>query len=272
MQIADPFGFFMEGTNGGGVLLVHGLTGAPAEMRLVARQLHRKGYSVYAPLLAGHGNDAQTLRKTSWQDWLVSVQHAADRLAGCTSEVFAAGICVGGKLAMFAAHQRPGMIKAVAIYSPCFRYDGWNVPFYYPLLSPHIGWLARVPFLDRLNFSETSALGIKDARMRRMMETMSGEGIIAKFPGKGLVEMYRLGRALKRELPKMRTPTLILHAKEDDLSSPSHASYISSHIGAPNELRWIDDSYHMIHLDRQHRYVADFTADFFEANNASNRF
>jgi carboxylesterase len=68
----------------------------------------------------------------------------------------------------------------------------------------------------------------------------------------------------------MLTPTLILHSREDDLSSPAHASYISHHIGAPNELRWIDDSYHMIHLDRQHRQVADLTADYFGTSHASN--
>jgi carboxylesterase len=269
MQITDRLGYFMEGTNGMGVLLVHGLTGAPAEMRLVARQLNRKGYSVYVPLLAGHGSDAATLRKTSWRDWLASVHQAADQLAEHTRTMFAAGICVGGKLALFAAHQRPGTFNAVAIYSPCFLYDGWNVPFYYPLLSRHINWLSRIPFLDRLNFSETSSLGIKDERMRRMMENMSGEGVIEKFPGKGLVEMYRLGNALKDELPNMRTPTLILHAREDDLSSPDHARYITDHIGAPNELHWIEDSYHMIHVDRQHKYVADATAGYFEANNVS---
>ncbi|UXN58338.1 alpha/beta hydrolase [Phyllobacterium zundukense] len=269
MQIADPFGYFMEGTNGKGVLLVHGLTGAPAEMRLVARQLNRRGYTVYVPLLAGHGGDVRKLRGTRWQDWLESVEQAVEQLTAYTSEMFAAGICVGGKLALLAAHEQPGMLKAVAIYSPCFLYDGWNVPFYYPLLSRNITWLAHVPFLDRLNFSETSALGVKDQRMRRMMESMSREGILEKFPGKGLVEMYRLGRALKHELPHMLTPTLILHSREDDLSSPVHARYISDHIGAPNELRWIDDSYHMIHLDRQHRQVADLTADYFGVGHAS---
>ncbi|MFT4184711.1 MAG: alpha/beta fold hydrolase [Rhizobium sp.] len=265
---ADGLSFFMEGTNGKGVLLVHGLTGAPAEMKLVARHLNRKGYSVHAPLLAGHGIDEGTLRRSRWEDWLESVVQAAEFLAGRTQEVFAAGICVGGKLSMLAAETRPETIHAVAIYSPCFHYDGWDVPFYYPLLSSQIGWLSRIPFLDRLNFRETASLGIKDERMRRLVGGMAGEGILEKFPGRGLVEMHRLGKALRGRLPQMRTPTLILHAEDDDLSSPRHARYISDHIGGPHELRWIKDSYHMIHVDRQHRQVADFTADFFEASHA----
>ncbi|MEZ2132754.1 MULTISPECIES: alpha/beta hydrolase [unclassified Sinorhizobium] len=266
---SEGLSFFLEGDNGKGVLLVHGLTGAPAEMKLVARQLHRRGYSVYAPLLAGHGEDIRTLRRSHWQDWLESVLLASELLAGRTEHVFAAGICVGGKLSMLAANCRPELITAVAIYSPCFHYDGWDVPFHYTLLASQIGWLSRVPFLDRLNFSETPSLGIKDERMRRMIEGMAGNGILEKFPGKGLVEMHRLGKTLRDRLPQIRTPTLILHAEDDDLSSPKHARYISDHIGGPHELIWIKDSYHMIHVDRQHRQVADFTADFFEASHAT---
>ncbi len=266
---ADELSFFMEGSNGKGVLLVHGLTGAPAEMKLVARHLNRRGYSVYAPLLAGHGVDVKTLRGSRWQDWLESVVEASAQLASRTQEVFAAGICVGGKLAMLAAEQQPGKIGAVAIYSPCFSYDGWDVPFYYPLLASQIGWLSRVPFLDRLSFSETASLGIKDERMRRLIEGMASEGVLERFPGKGLVEMHRLGKTLRGKLPDMQTPTLILHAEDDDLASPKHARYISDHIGSPHELKWIKDSYHMIHVDRQHRQVADFTADFFEARHVA---
>ncbi|WFU01532.1 alpha/beta fold hydrolase [Rhizobium sp. CB3171] len=266
---SEELSFFLEGNNGKGVLLIHGLTGAPAEMKLVARQLNRRGFSVHAPLLAGHGEDVRALRLSHWEDWLDSVVQAAEFMARRTQHIFAAGICVGGKLSMLAANSRPDLIKAVAIYSPCFHYDGWDVPRHYTLLSPHIGWLSRIPFLDRLNFKENSSLGIKDERLRRMVEAMAGEGMLEKFPGRGIVEMHRLGKTLRGVLPDIRVPTLILHAEEDDLSNPRHARYISEHIGGPHELKWIKDSYHMIHVDRQHRQVAEFTADFFEASHAS---
>ena len=102
-----------------------------------------------------------------------------------------------------------------------------------------------------------------------MMEVMGAEGVLDRFPGTGMAEMHRLGRALKKQLPHIRTPTLILHAREDDLSAPRNACYIRRHIGAPSELRWVDDSYHMIHIDRQYRQVADCTADYFEAGHAA---
>lgn len=267
----DEMSFFLKGANGKGILLIHGLTGAPAEMRLVARHLHRRGYSVYAPLLAGHGADVDTFRRSRWEDWLESVQEGAELLQARADAVFAAGICVGGKLAMMAADRTPDKLQAVAIYSPCFGYDGWNVPISYQLLSPHVGWLSHVPFLDRLNFRETPSLGIKDDRLRQKIGAMVSEGVLESFPGRGIVEMRRLGNALKDRLPHLQTPTLILHAVEDDLSNPRNARHIAAHIGGPHELRWIKDSYHMIHVDRHHKEVAEYTAEFFEAPHAPAR-
>ena len=144
--------------------------------------------------------------------------------------------------------------------------------FIFPCLRASSGHCRGIPFLDRLTFAELPSLGIKDPRRRQMMELMSAEGVLDRFPGKGMAEMHRLSGALKKQLPHMRTPTLILHAREDDLSAPRNASYIHSHIGAPSELRWVDDSYHMIHIDRQYRQVADTTADYFEAGHAPGRY
>lgn len=264
----NPLSFYEEGRNGRGVLLIHGLTGAPAEMRLVARQFTKRGYSVYAPLLAGHGQNAAALRRSRWQDWLESVEEAASDLAERTDGVFTAGICAGGQLGLLAAGRQPLLIRASALYSPCFHYDGWNIRPYYAFMSRQIRWLAKIPFLDRLSFRETESLGIKDERIRRLVATMGSQGMLDSFPGRGLVEMGRMGEVLKQRLADLHTPTVIIHSEEDDVSSPSNARYIADHLGGVNQLHWLKDSYHMIHMDRQHRHVADLTADFFETYDA----
>ena len=253
--------FFYEGWNGKGVLLIHGLTGVPAEMKWVGRALHKKGYSVYAPLLAGHGIDEATLIKTRWQDWLDSTLDAAVDFRTKVDHMFSAGICVGGKLGMLAAKEQPGLLDAVALYSACFRYDGWNVPFHYKLMSYLPLWTANVPWFKDIQFAETPSIGIKDERLRKAMQRLSGEGVLDDFPVPALKEMLSLSKHMKKTLPTMTTPTLILHASEDDLSNPRHARYIDRHIGAP---RWLEDSYHMIHVDREHDKVADMTAEYFE--------
>lgn len=269
MMLNDPYSFHLEGTNGKGVLLIHGLTGIPAEMKFIARALNRKGYSIYAPLLAGHGIDRETLARTTWQDWLDGVVKAAEAFSTKVDALYTAGICVGGKLGMMAARRLPGTVKATAIYSPCFRYDGWNVPWYYKLAPVALPVMLKFPWWRSKTYSETESLGIKDERLRNFMEGAEAEGVIDEFPALSLLQMYRLGEAMKRDLPGMKTPALILHALEDDLSSPKNAQTIARHIGAPHDLHWIDDSYHMIHVDRQHPQVADLTAKFFARNHGN---
>ena len=258
--------FFHEGDNGKGVMLIHGLTGVPAEMKLVARALNRKGYTVYAPLLAGHGVDAATLIKTHWQDWLESVLNAGEYLRTHVNTMYSAGICVGGKLGMLAAKEQPGLFDATAIYSTCFRYDGWNVPQHYKWLSHLPLWTAKIPVFKDIRFAETPSIGIKDERLRKAMQRLSTEGVIDDFPVPSLKEMLALSKEMKKRLPTLTTPSLILHAREDDLSHPRNAEYLAKNIGAPHELHYLDDSYHMIHVDREYEKVADLTAAFFEKN------
>ncbi len=256
--------FRMEGTNGKGVLLIHGLTGVPAEMKWVGKALNKKGYTVYAPLLAGHGVDEATLIKTGWRDWLDSVLVAANDFRPNVDALFSAGICVGGKLGMMAAKEQPDLFKANALYSACFRYDGWNVPFHYKVLSYLPLWTAQIPFFKDIQFAETPSIGIKDERLRKAMQRLSTEGVLDDFPVPALKEMLSLSKAFKKSLPQMSTPAVIMHAREDDLSHPRHSIYIDKHMAAPHELHWLEDSYHMIHVDREHEKVADLTAAYFE--------
>ena len=60
MPAADR-SFRIDGASGKGALIIHGLTGAPAEMKFLAKNLVRAGYTVAAPQLAGHCADRKAL-------------------------------------------------------------------------------------------------------------------------------------------------------------------------------------------------------------------
>ena len=53
MSTMQDLSYFLPG-NKNGVLLIHGLTGTPNEMRILANGLHKAGFTVYAIQLAGH--------------------------------------------------------------------------------------------------------------------------------------------------------------------------------------------------------------------------
>lgn len=53
----DPAPFILTGGDDG-ILLIHGFTGSPAEMRPLGCYLHERGLTVSAPLLPDHGTTA----------------------------------------------------------------------------------------------------------------------------------------------------------------------------------------------------------------------
>lgn len=249
------------------MLLVHGLTGAPAEMKFVAKRLHDAGYTIYAPTLAGHGRDEHALLATRFEDWVESLRAALDRFGSHVTEIHAAGICVGGGLALYLAHLEPQRVKSVVIYSATLNYDGWASPHYYKLAPWGVPLISRLPLLRRMAFNEAEPFGVKSERLRKLMMTGGGiEGTLPRFPLRALNQNYRLNRNLKQILPQMTTPTLLIHATEDDVSHPRNARRIQALHGGRCDVVMLEDSYHMLHVDQERRQVADLTARFFEGH------
>ena len=250
-----------------GVLLLHGLTGAPGEMRLVGRRLCRAGFTTQTPLLAGHGAGQASLLRSTWRDWLSSARDAYLRLAAQVDDVYVAGICVGGALGLALCAEYPE-IRGAAVYSMTFEYDGWNMPRW-ATAAPLIQLVANLPLVRRVTFEEPYPYGLKDLRLRDLASRAPAtpvEGALDRMPLGSLYQMYRLGRHVERVAPDISTPTLIVHAEEDDMSHPRNAERLRKALGGSTEVLSLDDSYHMVHVDRQHALVAQRTATFFGAS------
>jgi carboxylesterase len=257
--------FYLPSSEEKGVLLVHGLTGAPSEMRFVGKHLNKMGFSVYAPTLAGHCLDEAALLATTYEDWVESLRLALVDLKSRVRTVSAAGICVGGTLALHLAHQEKGQIDKVAIYAAALNYDGWNQPLWSRAARIFKDVLIRLPAVRRARFQEAHPFGVKDDRIRKIITASleSQEGGLPYFPASALYQNYRLNDVLEKELPDITVPTLLLHAKEDDISHPRNSYAIQKKHGGECKVELLEDSYHLIHVDRERHKVAQMTGDFF---------
>jgi carboxylesterase len=265
-QIRD-FRFRLDAQSGKAVMLIHGLTGAPGEMKFLARRLYKRGLSVAAPLLAGHGLDEAHLLRTDWRDWRDSLRKPLEELRADHDEVYVAGICVGGALGLALAAEEP-RIKAAAVYSMTYRYDGWNMRHWYSPLAPFIEPFAGLPLIRRLSFEEPYPFGLKDERLRDGMTATQGAvipGALDRLPLGAMAQMYRLARRLDEIGSRIRLPTLLIHARDDDMAHPRNSERLQKALGGPTQLHLLEDCYHMVHVDLQRDLVADLTADFFGA-------
>ncbi|KRE87675.1 alpha/beta hydrolase [Rhodanobacter sp. Soil772] len=265
--------FFFEGGRSG-VLLIHGLTGTPMEMRLLGKGLNRAGFTVHGMQLAGHCGDVDDLLATGWRDWYASVEQAADAMLGKVDQLFVGGLSMGALLALKLAADRPRQIAGVGVYGATFRYDGWSIP---PLarLSFLLPLLKKFGIGRTRSFMEQPPYGIRDERLRAQVSTamLSGDSAAAGLPGNpwySLAEMYGLAASVRRQLRQVTSPCLVAHASDDDVASLKNAELVMREVNAPAELLLLDDSYHMITIDKERRTLIDRSAAFFDSIVASN--
>ncbi len=67
---------------------------------------------------------------------------------------------------------------------------------------------------------------------------------------------------MRRRLGEIKQPTTIIHPREDDQSDIKNAFTLQRKLGGMVEMTVLDDSYHMVTLDRQRSVVVDRTVDF----------
>jgi carboxylesterase len=253
-----------------GVLLVHGLAGNPAEVRFAAGGLARLGYTVSCPTLAGHGGSTADLEASTWQDWYKSCSDALDELRLTCDTVYVGGLSTGAILGLMLAARRPDDVQGTLLYSPTLWLSGWGIPWYSRLFP-----LVRFrKFASLFSFSDRAPHGIKDARIRDFIMKAMNAGDTAhagllKTPGIAVLEHRRLVDAIKPLLGKIMQPTLILHPREDDLAGIDNSFYLQKKLGGSIEMVVLEDSYHMITIDRQRHVVVERTGQFIAAMGAA---
>lgn len=254
-----------------GVLLAHGITGAPAEMKPLMRRLQTAGFTVSCPVLAGHCATLRELKRTTWQDWYATLESALFDLRERCDTVFVSGLSMGALLALKLAADHPGIVDGVATLSATFFYDGWNVPqFRQRFLLPIA---LHTPLRYVYSWHEPPPFGIKDERLRNIIAAVYANDAAqmpekygySEFPAVTIRETFRLIKTVKRGLGRITAPLLIVHATEDDMATLNNAHYLASRVASADvETFFVDDTYHVLTLDRRKYDVADRVAGFFQ--------
>jgi carboxylesterase len=246
-----------------GFLLIHGLGGTPMELNYVAQGLARAGHTVHVPQLAGHCGTVEELKATHWVDWYASVEREHDRLkAGCDT-ITVGGLSVGSILAIHLAATRPETVSGLVLYAPSLWLDGWGVPWHAALFR----LITQKWCADWFTFAERHPWGMKDPRLRSLIERAiksgdSSRAGVAALPGSLMLELRWLVQRVRSEIAEVRQPALIVHPRDDDRASLRNLHYLQSSLGGITETVVLNDSYHLVTLDRQRQVVVARTLEF----------
>ena len=253
---------FLEGGRLG-FLLVHRLGGGPSDMEFVAHGLADSGHTVSCPVLYGHGGSRQLLGATTWQHWYASVVEAHRKLAQRCDKVVVGGLGVGALLALHLAAEKQDAVHGVVLFAPTFWPDGWAMPWYGRILR----LIESKRFASLFRLDERPPYGIKDDTLRRALlsnrndDGRSREDVYGRS-GAAFVEVKWLANAVRAELGRIGQACLIFHPRHDDRSRLASSQRLQKQLGGIVDLVVLEDSYHLVTLDRQREVVLERVREF----------
>lgn len=267
------YNFFLKSQDKA-VLLIHGITGTPSEMRYFAQGLHKRGYSVFCNTLPRHCASLNELKKVTWQEIADCCINDFKRLKAEYSKVFIAGLSMGALMAVHLAYLFGREVSGIVALAPTLFYDGWALHKGRVLIN--IVW--HIPFLrNNIDIREDWPYGLKDESTREVIERFYKNAKANEFSKKTLLFgspffplacLYQhslFAKTIKKELPFVTNPILILHSEEDDMVSIRNARYLLGRIGSREKsLLALDDSYHMITIDKQRDKVVQEAVNFLD--------
>jgi len=228
-----------------GVVLVHGFTGSPAAMRPWAEFLNSRGYSVRVPRLPGHGTKPSDLNEITWQEWPTKVKAEIAELQKHCSQVFVAGLSMGGGTTLFVASELGDELSGIILVNPMIHVRG---------ISPGLAFV-----VSRVVKYGNSVGG--DIKRKGVTEYSYDQ-----LPYRGVHQLLTMLRLTRAALPTIKVPMQLFHSVDDHTLPVSNTEIIMREIGSSNKSRIeLLNSFHVATIDYDSELIFANSVTFIES-------
>ena len=242
--------FFFEGTNGKGVLLVHGWTSTPYELRRLGKYLNENGYTVFGLQLTGHGTVPKDLENIRWQTWIQDIEKGYEKLKEKCPQIYVAGTSIGSSLTLVFAEKNPEISGLVLMATPY-----------------------RMKFEKILELWGRTTSLFKKYNKKFYPPTFGSRSTITRliayqsYPIKNAFETFELIKESRKNLGKIKQPCLIMQSTHDHLVDKKSLENIYNQIGSTiKEKRYISKAYHTFISDIKNEHVFENILNFLNKN------
>jgi carboxylesterase len=204
------------------ILMVHGFTASPAQMRRLGSAIHQAGYTVQGMRLPGHGTTVEDMISTGWQDWLDAIRTRVLKLMESYDKIILLGLSMGGILTLLMAEELP--VDGIIPISAAIKLRDRGAPFawlFQYILPPIRGVAPKEINPDDWGYCVT--------------------------PIPKVVDLMHLGRVARQNFANIHCPMLVVQGRLDETVDARAPQMILS--GAVNchdkEMLWLEQSTHV---------------------------
>ena len=225
---------------------MHGWSSTPYEMRALGEFLHGHGYTVYAPLLAGHGTVPEDLENVHASDWQEDVDRAYKKISQLCDSVFVGGMSLGGSLAMHFAKEHSDIGGLILMGTPYkVRYQAVGSKIY-----------RAVMLIKKYKHKKYPKVIGADTCMTQVLSYQ-------KYPMENAYRAFQFTKNATKELNKISVPTMIIQSRDDHIIARGSMKRLAKELGSDIvEKKKIKNAYHNFIGDHKNNYIFEDILSF----------
>lgn len=242
MKITQPSPFTFEAGKRA-ILLLHGFTGNSADVRMLARFLEKKGYTSHAPQYKGHAVPPEELVKYGPDDWWDDVLEGYNHLKELGyDEIAVGGLSLGGVFSLKVGYTLPVM----GIIPMCAPVNIRGEE------EMHRGVLEYARKYKRHEKKP-------EAEIEEEMKAFEGT------PLPTIRQLQQFNKEVGSNIDMIYAPTFVVQSRHDEMIDPNSANIIYEEVQSDlKELKWYEESGHVITLDKERDQLHEDVYAFLE--------
>ena len=242
--------FYFKGTNGKGILLIHGWTSTAYEVRHLGKYLNGSGFTVSGPMLRGHGTNPEELENVKWQEWLEDLSKSIDELKKDCDQIYIGGTSIGANLAILLASNNPE-IKGLILMA---------TPYKIKLEKILRVWGKIISLFKRYNRKYYPPTFGAATTITRLISYQ-------KYSIKSALEIGKLVESAREKIPEIKVPCFLVQSRQDHIVSYKSMDKIYERLGSKvKKKKYISRAYHTFISDIKNEHVFEDILNFLKEN------
>jgi len=244
-----------------GAVLIHGFSSTPKGLGNLAHQIEQLGLPYRAPTLRGHGLDSpDALKGVRWRDWITDAEQAIADILEETEKVSVIGHSLGGMIATFLAIENKVPLDSIIVTGGATVSNSPVAP------GRPLHFLAPLVPLFQKRFAMNPEFA--DPALIRLDISYPWVPTGAWLPVMDLI------KEIRKRMPEVTVPTLILHGKKDPANLAAGAQMLYDSISTPaaqKQLIWFEKTKHSMFLDCEAEEVIQAVVDYLKGRLKQNQ-